>query len=38
MDPAHFESLYIMEAPPLYERRFEVINWHEAAVIISTKY
>ena len=27
-----------MEAPPPYEGRFEVINWHEAAVIISTKY
>ena len=34
----HSESLYMMEVSPPYERRFEVINWHEAAVVISTKY
>ena len=38
MDLAHSESLYMIEAPPPYEGRFEVINWHEAAVIISTRY
>ena len=27
-----------MEAPPPYEGRFEVINWHEAAMVVSTKY
>ena len=27
-----------MEVPPPYEGRFEVINWHEAAVVVSTKY
>ena len=27
-----------MEVLSLYEGRFEVINWHEAAVIVSTKY
>ena len=34
----HFESLCMMEAPPPYERRFEVINWHQAAVVICTTY
>ena len=28
----------MMEAPPPYEGRFEVINWYEAAVVVSTKY
>ena len=28
----------MMEVPPLYKGRFEVINWHEATVVISTKY
>ena len=28
----------MMEAPPPYEGRFEIINWHEAAVVVSTKY
>ena len=37
-DLAHFESLYVMEAPPPYEGRFEVVNWHEIAVVISTRY
>ena len=37
-DLAHFESLCVMEVPPPYEGRFEVINWHEAAVVVSTKY